>query len=694
MAGTSALLLGACLAGALSARAADAPKPSAPGDAASDADDAELLNWVQFGVGGNFISGDKAQFQTQKGLPSGAFGGLEGFHFESPVDKKGLFTADGRGMFDNHDYSIKLELSHPDKGFIRAGYSQYRVYYDGIGGYLPSNGLIFPGLFDNRLAVDRAHTFFEAGLTLPDKPVITFRYDLDTRDGLKDTTSWGQSTLTPKSVQKKIVPGFRDLDETRHTFSLDVKHAIGNTEFGLGGRYEIQANDDLKTIYQQPTQGTTARTLNQAEGVHADIANAHAYTDTKLNDKWEFTTGYSFSTLHSVLSGSRYNKAIVTPLSATDTRFANLAGGSDLNQYVMNLNLMYSPSTNWFIIPSVRVEKEDLTGSATDNVVTGTATPVVSPATQFANNDKGSLYVTEALDLRYVGITNWAFYTRVEFSEDRSDLSEQFGTNITKAATIFRDTEWNRLLQKYTIGANWYPIRKANFGTQYYHRISDNDYHNTLDSTSNLGTSGDRFPGYLGAQNFDVDDVNFRMTLRPLPLLTMVTRYDFQLSTAYTQPDLLAGIESARNQRHLIGQTISWTPLNWLAVQANGNYVRSTTHSPVEDLTGAMTGVVLSAPNNYWTAGLTLGFVLDDKTDLQTSYSYYRANNYVDNSLVGLPYGAGARQHEVGVTLTRRISRSMRWNLQYAFSSYHDETSGGALNYEAHGILSSLQYRF
>ena len=694
MAGTSALLLGALLTGTTSANAAEATEPPKSGEPVSDADDAELLNWVQFGVGGNFISGDKAQFQTQKGLPSGAFGGLEGFHFETPVDKKGLFSIDGRGVFDNHDYSVKLELSHPDKGYVRAGYTQYRIYYDGLGGYLPSNGLIFQGLFDNSLAVDRAHTFFEAGLTLPDKPVISFRYDLDTRDGLKDSTHWGQTTLTPGSLQKKITPAFRNLDETRHTFSLDVKHALGNTEFGLGGRYEIQDNKDSRSIYQQPTQGTTARILTQDEGIAADIASAHAYTDTKLSDKWEFTTGYAFSTLHSVLSGDRVNTPIVTPLSAADTRFANLAGGSDLNQYVMNLNLMYSPSTNWYVIPSVRVEKEDLNGSSTDNVVTGTATQVVSPATQFANNDKTSLYVTEALDIRYSGIKNWAFYTRVEFSEDRSNLAEQFGTNITKAATILRDTEWNRLLQKYTVGANWYPSRKANFGAQYYHRISDNDYQNSVDSTSNLGTSGDRFPAYLGNQNFDVDDFNVRMTLRLLPTLTMVTRYDFQLSTAYTQPELLAGIESARNRRHLIGQTLSWTPLNWLYVQANGNYVLSTTHSPVEELTGAMTGVVLSAPNDYWTAGLTLGFAIDEKTDLQTSYSYYRANDYVDNSAVGMPYGAGAREHEVSVSVTRKISKAMRWNLRYAFSSYHDETSGGALNYEAHGILSSLQYRF
>jgi hypothetical protein len=279
-------------------------------------------------------------------------------------------------------------------------------------------------------------------------------------------------------------------------------------------------------------------------------------------------------------------------------------------------------------------------------------------------------------------------------SEDRSDLRENFGTNVLKAPTIYRDTEWNRLLQKYSVGANWYPSTKANLGAQYYHRISDNDYHNTLDSTTNSLTSGDRFPAYLGNQKFEVDSFNVRISLRPLPTLTFVSRYDFQLSRVYTQPELLADIRSAETKRHLFGETVSWTPLNWLYIQANGNYVLNTTHSPVEELTGAMTGVVLSAPNDYWTAGVNLGFILDDKTDLQTSYSHYRAGNYVDNSAVGMPYGSGARQNEVGATLTRRITNNLRWTLRYAFSSYRDQTSGGALNYDAHGVLSTVQYRF
>lgn len=700
-AGAGALVMGACLASSGSAMAEEAKTAPKPAEPTVEPEVADYVNWVEFGVGGYFVKGDKAQFQQQKGVPAGALGGIESFHYEQPFQQKGIFKVDGRGILDNHDYDFKIELSHPDKGFVRAGYTEFRSYYDGLGGYLPSNGLIFQGAYGNLLAVDRTHAFFEAGMTLPDKPSVSFRYDLDTRDGTKDSTSWGTTALTPGGVQKKIVPSFRDLDETRHQFAVNAKHTLGNTEFGLGGLYEIQENQDQRNMMQNPNQGIASRWLRQDEGVKADLFNVHGFTDTKLNDEWEFTSGYSFSTLHSVLSGDRVDTWIATPtpLSTTDTRYTNLQGGSDLKQYVMNLNMMWSPSKDWHIIPSLRVEKDDLDGSATDNVLTGSAPVVKSPITSFASSDKGSLYVTEGLDIRYSGVTNWVFYGRAEISEDQANLNERFGANKTLPPTIFRETDWTRLWQKYAVGANWYPARTLNFGAQYYHKISDNEYTHNLDSTSNNpgpipAASGDRYPAYLGRQIFDVDDVNFRVTWRPLTTLSFVTRYDFQLSRVNTKPDRLEEIESSENKRNMFGETVTWTPLNWLYVQGGGNYVLDATHSPVEELTGASSGVVLSSPNNYWTATGTLGFALDNKTDLQLTYGYYRADNYVDNSRVGMPYGSGAKQHEVSSTLQRQITRNLRWTLRYAFSSYRDETSGGALDYEAHGVLSSMQYRF
>ncbi|MBU6402366.1 MAG: hypothetical protein KGS61_18770, partial [Verrucomicrobia bacterium] len=93
----------------------------------SDDSSATYNNWVDLSVGGAMVSGDKGQFQQQHNLPAGPFGGIEDFHYERSVGKKGLFQIDGRGIFDNHDYSLKLGLSDPDKGYVRAGYTEFRT---------------------------------------------------------------------------------------------------------------------------------------------------------------------------------------------------------------------------------------------------------------------------------------------------------------------------------------------------------------------------------------------------------------------------------------------------------------------------------------------------------------------------------------------------------------------------------------
>src|SRR5687767_5646963 len=53
--------------------------------------EADYRNWFDLSVGGTLIDGDKAQFMQRHGLPKGAFGGVESFHYEQDVGKKGLF---------------------------------------------------------------------------------------------------------------------------------------------------------------------------------------------------------------------------------------------------------------------------------------------------------------------------------------------------------------------------------------------------------------------------------------------------------------------------------------------------------------------------------------------------------------------------------------------------------------------------
>ena len=331
--------------------------------------------------------------------------------------------------------------------------------------------------------------------------------------------------------------------------------------------------------------------------------------------------------------------------AANGAGYYNLNGNSHLHEYVLDLNLLYKPSPHLSIVPSVRVQKQD-----TDATVTGFETLGINAPTPFnGTSDLSDLDVRERLDLTYNGMTNWVFYARAELAEGSGNLNENGGLvaiNGIGVPPVQLQQDQDRLFQKYSAGARWYPMRSLTLDAGGYYKLNDNHYGNNLDSTPNVPASPDSYPGFLVMQNFETYDGNLRLTARPLRNVSTITRYEFQYSTVETQPDPISGLseaESAKMTTHIIAQDINWTPWSRLYLQAGLNYVWSQTKTPASDYTAA----VLEAQNNYWTVNFASGLVLDDRTDLRVSYVYYKADDYQDNSASGVPYGAGGEEHSI-----------------------------------------------
>src|SRR5215212_2545415 len=152
---------------------------------------------------------------------------------------------------------------------------------------------------------------------MEDKPRVRTRYQYDFRDGTKGSTAWGDANQGPVGV-RKIVPAFWRLDEDRHSISLDVEHTIKNTEVGIGGRAEFTAYDNARYMRRNylesralpaPPAGQREvfdRFITHREGFESDLYSVHAFTQTDLSEQWKFTTGYSFTTMDTDVSGDRF----------------------------------------------------------------------------------------------------------------------------------------------------------------------------------------------------------------------------------------------------------------------------------------------------------------------------------------------------------------------------------------------------
>jgi hypothetical protein len=649
-------------------------------------------NWIDLGLGGFWTGGNKAQAQAQRRASRGAFGGIEDFRYQQTIDKSTL-TIDGRALFDQNDYKLSFDLRRDDLGYLRFSYNEFRTWYNGDGGYYPpANQFYSPS--DDTLALDRGNFTFEGGLTLKDIPEVTFKYSHAFREGEKSSTIWG-ITHPSFNVTQGLSPSFYNIDEHSDAFQVDLAKTIKTTDLGLGMRYENGDLDNALYITQSPGEPGQQRISDHQKTTY-DLFNVHAFTETRLRTNLVLSAAYSYSGLDNEISGSRIYgadfDASYTPATQNGAGYYGLAGGSHLDEHIFNLNLMYKPTPALAIIPSMRLQEQMLDAHSSGWQTLADFTPV----SYRARSDGDRFDLRERLDVNYTGLTNSTLYARGEWTQGTGDLSENGGqgpVNGIGIPPVQRQTDDSRFFQKYSAGIRWYPTRRAILDLGGDYKIHRYDYDHDADSTANDALSGNRYPAYLVTQDLESYGGKTRLTLRPWQNVTLVGRYEYLRSTIHTKPAEISGlgeVESSEMWSHIVGQDLSWTPWARLNLQAGFNYVWSTATTPASDYTRA----VLDAQNNYWTVNFSSTLVVDDKTDLNLGYLYYRADNYEDNSAYGVPYGAGAQEHSVSAGISRRLRHNIRLFLRYAYSRYTDETFGGNEDYHAHAVSCTMRYLF
>ncbi|MGA2684979.1 MAG: hypothetical protein ABSF51_08005 [Verrucomicrobiota bacterium] len=653
-------------------------------------------NWVEPAVGGFATSGNKAQAEQNNQSRNGAFGGIKDFHFGTGLGKNTTLSADGHALFDNRDYQLKLDLEQANIGFVRLNYDQFRTWENGDGGFYPPSGMWYP-LSDDALALDNGTFSVEGGLrlaNLPNVPNLTFKYTHTYRNGEEGSTIWGYSHPDPLNnpgAVRGLNPSYYNIDEHSDIFQLDATDHIKATDLGVGLRYETGNLNDSLNIVQWPGELIQQGVTDQSS-VTYDLFNVHAFTETWLKDNLMFSTAYSYSDLHNDFTGSYVYQSNLGP-SADGFGYNNLNGNSWVQDHVANLNLYARPMQNLSIVPSLRVQKEDSAVNASE-IETFEGTTANPPDSQ---GDQSDLEVCERLDATYTGVTNWVYYVRGEWTEGSGNLNEYGGLipigGFNQFQSVQSQIDSSRFFQKYSAGLRWYPWYRVTVDAGGYYEAHNYNSNFPLDSTANNSLTTYRYPGYLVMQDFDTYDGNIRLTLRPWQNVSLAGRYEYQLSTINTEPDPISGLgstESSRMTSHILAGDASWSPWSRLSLTAGINYVLSETKTPASDYTQA----ILNAQNNYWTVNFSSDFVVDDKTDLNVSYYYYRADDYNNYAAVGLPYGAGTEEHAVTAEIVRRLTENLRVSLKYGFCHYTDETSGGNNDFDSHLILATMQYRF
>jgi len=627
-------------------------------------------NWIELTVGGAFVDGNDAAFSRRHQNNGDFFGGISSFHFEHFGDK-GLFEADGHAMFGLEDYEIDLKYTMDDIGFIRAGFKQFRTWYDGSGGYIPGaapapnylggltnwgpGGLDPITPFDDELELDRGALWFEAGLRIPDIPEITFGWERTWRDGYKDSTYWYRGDRGVNAW-----PGLYRIDEVRDVFKLDVSHTVGNTDFGGGLRYHSVRNDNnLFERYNNRSDGLDYLS-NQRQINEYDLWGGHLYSTSRFcDDKVMLSFGYNLTTLDSDIGG----------YSTVNHAYNNLMGGGQSTTSVINTSLWWNPVEDLVLVPSIRYEwwQQDMWGghlSGGDEIL---------DHSQYESDE-----ATAEIEVRYSGIDSALLYARAMYADRSGDMFRTTLENAVVDGTRVTDADTD--IQKYVIGANWYPAAGISLAAQAYYKSYDQEFNHIV-------TGGE--DAQLAGHETETADFNVRMTWRCLPCLTFVTRYDYQQTDienrAWTNP---IPIQSADITKHIVTESVSWTPIDRLYMTLGVHWISSTTDTPA-DL--AVPGVVGDWDNDYWSASFNGGYAFSPDTQLSWGYYFYQADNY---DWAAMPYGFIGDEHVLSVGLDHRLTENMVMNVRYGYLKGDDDAAGGFNDYDAHVVSTGIRIGF
>jgi len=629
------------------------------------------------------VSGDAAKFRQDWGIKDGWSSGIEDATYSQKLNKDWQLNLEGRAIFDNEDYKLRLGIVNPNVGFVRAGFTEFRTYYDDNGGFFrsftPSSVALNRDLF-----LRNGDIFFEAGLTLPNIPKLVIGYERQFQNGEESLLEWGAVAQGPTT--RNIFPSSQEINASTDVIKLGINHNLGSVHLGDEFRFEHFNNDTTRSDASTNLVGGAGKTVTVQENYRQDAFYNTFHMDQHVNDKVYWSMGYLYSTLNGGGNLALDTQPFNSPFDS-DWRAQGIA--VNLDSHVVNLNAMFGPFAGLSL--NAGLQGEHTTGNGfTDALLAelGGGGVTNSPAALInSGTDKNSL--EETFGMRYIKIPFTTLYAEGKWTEQQIDLGE--GETGDPATTFARQTDTDVFRQDYTVGFNTAPLPRVTLAARYRHSIYQNDYDNEVDT----GVSALGYPAFITGQDFTEDEITTKLTLRPCRYFNVAFKYQklaTDINTTTESVPLLApggSLKSGNFEANIYSVSATVTPLARLYV---------TGLFSLEDTRTATFAngnpAVIDYVGNVYTVMGSAGYALDNKTDVNVTYTYSRTDNASDNTAAGLPLGLEDQRTGLLVGLTRRISSNVIARLRYGYYNYNDRSGGGIDTYRANLASASCSVRF
>jgi len=689
------------------------------------------------------ISGDKSAFEARAKQPANGGVGIEDLHIVKELSKTTTGTMDAHALTGAEDYLGRYNLTKVGVGSVDFGFKRFRTFYDGVGGFFPTNNQWLP-LNDQSLHIDRSKAWLEAKVALKDMPEFEVRYTNELRSGQKDSTIWGDSSQTglvfnlapnPISPVRKFVPSYLQVNERHEAVEASVKHTVGKTALKLTLLSDRTNNNDTRYVTRFPGevipwsiaslstttpagQITSPQNIAKAsapstswnnqvaiaenDAMRTKTNGLFASADTILTDQLTLRLGANYELVHTDIGGGR-PLVTSTPTATgvvpvTTDNYAGLYGGTRVKDYVGNIALDYKATKTFFVKLALRAQSEFIRGSSGYNVIAASGTPAVTlattPRTGFAKIHQNVR--TPVVELRYTGIKDLALY----FNGSKRDLSgvEVNSSSYNPLTALVGTPAANNVSEdhgNYTLGANW---RQSAFLTLRGEVFRKGHKDNTVGFGTAAAIVGDY---YLLDSTYD----GYKLTAlaKVTPEVGFTTRFISQHGKMKVTGFLptYPAYDSLNSKNYTLGESIDWTPNKTVYVQLNGNltyHVISTIYpragvTPATATSNAFDSnrVLQNSNNDYATFGALTGFAIDKQTDMQIQANLYRAQN--GNAILApltMPYGVEVEETSITVGVKHKFSDSWICHAKLGYFESKNDTTGGRTNF--HGPLAYIAF--
>ncbi len=636
------------------------------------------------------VNGNERKFRELHWQHEGWGGGLEHFLHREQLDANRRFEIGGHLLRD--DYRVTLSLDKNDGGFVRAGFQQYRKWYDDSGGYHAILGGP-PARLGRDLHLDLGKAWIEAGGITSFGLQLSGGYELHFKEGEKSLTSW--QPIAPAPDTRALLPASKAIDEHLHVLRLDAGYDYAGVRFEDSLRYEHYDLTTRNTGVQKIAESTALSQRIRETDQQNTVANAfraetqprewlllsagYLYTHTDGDSSFRMTS-VDASGAPRNSSGSAWNAPSLTLEQSAHVFNANAQLG-----LWEQMTFSAGAQTEWNrqrVFGAINLDEVD---PAFPNSITNI------PGRGYGEFDRFT--AEEKFTLRNTQLPFTVLYGEARFRQET--VQELQGLDAAVDNSTFnhtRETDVTRLWQLYRAGFQMSPWTRVSLGAYYQRRNRDDTFDHNIDLRPSP-TFDISYPGFITARETATDEAAGKLVLRPVNWLkttlsyrVISTKYETAVQRSLILPDFTGGgSRSGQYDAHIYGLNVALTPWRRLYTSANFTVQDSRTVSAYHgnpSLT-PFRGQVYSA------MGMAT-YLLNDLTDVSVAYDFSHADFTQPNQAAGLPLGIDYQSHTLHAGLARSLWKRVKAKLEYTWACYDEPTSAHYADFTAHGIFGSI----